>query len=1235
MDAFRVVLYMCLLAGVARTQELLQNCSVDTSPVTTVGSTEDAAALATSLQCWNGDFVVEWVGEVIVEETIYVVGSTSLYIAGAGPGATADGGGRTQLFHVEGGSSLHLSDVTLSSGNASASYGGAVFANRSSVSFSGNVSFISNVANFGGAILAAESNVSWAGASIQFSSNSASIDGGAIWAGRSNVSWAGGDGTLFSSNSASQGGAIAAAQHSTVSWADGATFISNMADYGGGAILAYDSSHVSFAGEGNEFISNNASASGGGAIYVSQNSTVSWADGATFISNNADFGGGAILAYDSSHVSFAGDGTEFISNNAVASGGGAIYNDNAVFGGGAILAYNYSTVSWHGDGTQFIANSADTGGAIDAGWDSIVSWNGDGSNFSYNLARTKGGAITLTTDSSVYWEGDDTTFISNNAGYRGGAISVTYASSSWYGNNTHFSSNFAGDDGGAIWAAGSALSWFGSGTDFSFNSAENGGAMYVQDPDPRDDDGFFDMSWNGSFSSNSARGSGGALALVDFGHDLGLFSGVTFINNSAGTWGGALYLNSLFDSNFTDVMFQSNWANEHGGAVMVHGSGSTTEPVVTFARCIFSDNTADGAGGAVDTVLGHQHFYSCDFEGNSAGDIGGAVRLGGIVDLVEDCLFRSNSASSGGAAVAMAEPANISGSSFDGNELHCAVGSYRKDTEEEGVARYETVCLGCPDWAECFGCTITRADIVPTCEAPLLHTTANETGLTSETLSIDGGYWRATGESDNILACYNADACRGGVTGADSFCAPGYKGPYCAVCETGYSPALAHTCTRCSSSRRQGLVAASVIAALVVAFAVATIVEFLLSTEDDEGNVGCFRRRVLRAVPVQALKIIVVVWQILTQFADAANTTYPGVYQDFISAIDVVNLDLGSVLAAGCLWSDIDFHGRLLVSTIGPLVVVGSLALTYLIAVRRNRASGNAAVVEKIRHRHQTALLLVTFLVYSSVSAIVFQTFACETLDDDVEYLRADYGIHCTDAKHKVFEVYAGIMIFVYPVGIPLLYAVLLFQRRDILASADADRALLAQSVAGLWEAYRPKRFYYEVVECGRRILLTGVVVFIFPNDAAQIAITMLTAFFFFAVFEILSPYKSESDMWLSRGGHVIVFLSMFDLLLLKVDVSGERDQSQAAFAGVLVAGHVLMVAAIVVEAFVICWVSRKNKVHEGEEASASPRVGSDDVLVFESAPASWRSFFRQRSVSEKTGPTRSISGAVVTAGGP
>lgn len=327
------------------------------------------------------------------------------------------------------------------------------------------------------------------------------------------------------------------------------------------------------------------------------------------------------------------------------------------------------------------------------------------------------------------------------------------------------------------------------------------------------------------------------------------------------------------------------------------------------------------------------------------------------------------------------------------------------------------------------------------------------------------------------------------------------------------------------------------------------------------------------------------------QFAAVANVTYPGVYQDFLSAINVFNLDLGSMISAACLWSDIDFHDRMLATTIGPLVIIGLLVLTYSIALQRNSASGDT-VVDKIRQKHLSALLLLTFLVYSSVSSTVFQMFACDRLDDGHHYLRADYRILCTGAKHQALQVYAGVMVVLYPIGIPLLYAALLYYRRDVLADASADKSA-AQPISGLWEPYRPERFYYEVIECGRRIMLTGVVVFIYPNDAAQIAITMLLAFFFLVLYEVLSPYASESDMWLSRGGHAIVFLSMFDVLLLKVDVSNESNQSQDVFAGVFVAGHVLMVLAVIIEAIGVCCAFRGDRVVEesGPSRSQSTRT--------------------------------------------
>ncbi|CAB1104661.1 unnamed protein product [Ectocarpus sp. CCAP 1310/34] len=342
-------------------------------------------------------------------------------------------------------------------------------------------------------------------------------------------------------------------------------------------------------------------------------------------------------------------------------------------------------------------------------------------------------------------------------------------------------------------------------------------------------------------------------------------------------------------------------------------------------------------------------------------------------------------------------------------------------------------------------------------------------------LSTSPGYWRATNQSDKILPCFNAGACNGGETGADLFCAHGYMG-YCAVCGNGYTPSLAHSCTRCSRSRRQGLMVAT------------------------------------------AFKIIIVVWQILTQFAAAANVTYPRVYQDFLSAIDTINVDLGFMISAGCLWSGIDFHGRLLVDTIGPLLATDMLASTDLVALRRNATAGHA-ILEKIRHKHVTVLLLVTFLVYSSVSSMVFQTFACNSLDDGNSYLRADYRIFCTTSKHLALQVYAGVMVVVYPVGIPLLHAILLFQHRDILVNASADKAA-TQPIASLWEACKP------------------------------------------------------------------------------------------AYAGALVAGHVLMFLAISVEVVGICYVSRRNRVMEEDKAFLSfpglrARATSDGTPVFERSPAS------------------------------
>ena len=317
---------------------------------------------------------------------------------------------------------------------------------------------------------------------------------------------------------------------------------------------------------------------------------------------------------------------------------------------------------------------------------------------------------------------------------------------------------------------------------------------------------------------------------------------------------------------------------------------------------------------------------------------------------------------------------------------------------------------------------------------------------------------------------------------------------------------------------------------------------------------------------------------ITQQFASVANVTYPNVYQRFLDGVKVLEFDLSWILSVSCVVK-LDFHDRLLFATLGPIAVVVMLGMTYTVAAAQNRRSD--AALSNVRHKHVSAALLLAFLVYSSVSSILFQTFSCESLDDGKTYLRADYRIHCDSQTHVAYTVFAGFMTVLYTMGIPALYACILFRDRHLLAnetdssigegSSDVrENNLRLRATSNLWKPYKPKRFYYELIEYGRRILLTGVVVFISPNTAAQIATTLVISFTFAMVFEALNPYASTWDRWVGRMGHVVVYVSVYLALLLKVDVSEEQSESQKVFEVILVVVHGCMVMAVLGEAVVL-----------------------------------------------------------------
>lgn len=197
------------------------------------------------------------------------------------------------------------------------------------------------------------------------------------------------------------------------------------------------------------------------------------------------------------------------------------------------------------------------------------------------------------------------------------------------------------------------------------------------------------------------------------------------------------------------------------------------------------------------------------------------------------------------------------------------------------------------------------------------------------------------------------------------------------------------------------------------------------------------------------------------KFSDVAGVKYPGAYRQFLAAIDVVNLDLGFILSFACIYRT-DFYDRLLMATLGPAIVLAVLGCTYLIALSRNRASEEA--IAAVKTRHLSVALFALFLVYATVSHTIFETFVCDTLDGGETYLRADYSLLCTTTIHTGFRIYAGLMVVVYPLGIPCVFGWWLYMHRDDLKRGDnRQNNPRLRPAADLWEPYTRERYYYEV----------------------------------------------------------------------------------------------------------------------------------------------------------------------------
>ena len=360
---------------------------------------------------------------------------------------------------------------------------------------------------------------------------------------------------------------------------------------------------------------------------------------------------------------------------------------------------------------------------------------------------------------------------------------------------------------------------------------------------------------------------------------------------------------------------------------------------------------------------------------------------------------------------------------------------------------------------KCERCELTEGF---SCETP---------GSAVERLSIQPGFWRVNAMSTVVTQCPLAGACNGT---ADSHCRDGHRGIYCDACQynhcayTGFQPVQHATdlqrrmscfsrplrdvnsnhadrndtdfCILCEDWSDMFAADSIRLWLPMIMFALVVLLALLLSIVcccqrstrcqafGTQGG-GCFGWLARQSeIIVPKVKILISMAQVQEIFT--INITLPEMFVRWLAAINIWYVDL----PLDCLMH-IDFHTRLVYRTLSPLFIQLCLLLVAVVTSRCGWHDHAASAID--------FFFLVMFLVYPGTCSVIFATFGCDLLDDGSQFLAADFSIDCDSANHRLMEAYAGFMILIYPIGVPLLYAI-----------AIRMHVILLDRVAAIEESY-------------------------------------------------------------------------------------------------------------------------------------------------------------------------------------
>ena len=177
------------------------------------------------------------------------------------------------------------------------------------------------------------------------------------------------------------------------------------------------------------------------------------------------------------------------------------------------------------------------------------------------------------------------------------------------------------------------------------------------------------------------------------------------------------------------------------------------------------------------------------------------------------------------------------------------------------------------------------------------------------------------------------------------------------------------------------------------------------------------------------------------------------------------------------------------------------------------------------------------------MSKIVLQLLNCrqfdlisEELDENGEvdsqfferYLIIDLSIDCNSLEYLFHEIFLGWPTFViYPVGVPVFFFALLQQARKSVA--------WTKRLSFMFTTYKEQFWWFECYDLLRKLMVTGVILFIMPGTIVQIAVGIMFHMIGVIVHMRTYAFVAETDNILQTIALVEILLTTFLGLLIRV----------------------------------------------------------------------------------------------------